>query len=81
MTIPVLRIPDWKKLQQRIGDASGQSTVEFAIVTAALVVIVLGLGALWHLFGDGKVVAHAVAAAPYHIQGGNDGVLADAFAA
>ncbi|MDO4182097.1 MAG: hypothetical protein Q4E12_00605 [Coriobacteriia bacterium] len=64
-----------------VANTAGQSTVEFAVVTAALMVVVLGLGAFWHLFGDGVVVQHAVQAAAYHIQGGAAGVLADVFAA
>ena len=77
-------IPGWQirhAALRKLSRNGGQSTVEFAVVTAALLVIVVGLGAIWHLFADGVVVDHAVAAAAYHTQGGNDGVLADVFAA
>ena len=66
---------------QKLRCEEGQSTVEFALVTAALLVVFVALGAMWRLFSEGVVVEHAVAAAPYHVQGGNDGVLADVFAA
>ena len=59
---------------------AGQSTVEFAIVTAAFLFLVLALGAMWRLFSDGVVVQHAVQAAAYHVAGGASGVLADVFA-
>lgn len=70
-----------KRFAKRLRCESGQSTVEFALVTAALLVVFVGLGVMWRLFSEGVVVEHAVAAAPYHVQGGNDGVLADVFAA
>mgnify|MGYP003371046944 FL=1 len=39
----------------RLADRSGQSTVEYALVAAALSAIVLGLGALWRFASDGSV--------------------------
>ena len=59
--------------------SAGQSTVEFAVVAAALLAIVVGLGALWRAFGDGLFVMHAVASASHHVQGAI-GAMADVFA-
>lgn len=71
-----------KQVLRRLSrEGRGQSTVEFALVTAALLVVFVGLGALWRVFSEGVVVEHAVAAAPYHVQGGQDLSVADVFAA
>lgn len=56
----------------------GQGTVEFAVVTAAIVVVVVALGALWRLLQDGAFVAHAAASASHHVQGAF-GAVADVF--
>ena len=52
----------------RSSDESGQSTVEFAIVTAAFAAVVTALAALWHVAGDGTLVQHALASASHHVQ-------------
>lgn len=56
-------------------DASGQSTVEFAVVTAAVLAVVAGLGALWRAFEGGMFVEHAVASASHHVQGALGGLV------
>lgn len=56
----------------------GQGTVEFAVVTAAIMVMVVALGALWRLIQDGAFVVHAVASASHHVQGAL-GAVADVF--
>lgn len=61
------------------GGLSGQSTVEFALVTAALLCVVIGLSAFWRLAGQGVLVEHAVAAASHHVAGAASAV-ADVFA-
>lgn len=48
----------------------GQSTVEFAIILAALLCIAVGLGALWHVMRDGLFVSHAVSSASHNLTGG-----------
>ena len=60
-------------------DLPGQSTVEFALVTAALLCVVVGLSAFWRLAGQGVLVEHAVAAASHHVAGAASAV-ADVFA-
>ena len=47
---------------------SGQSTVEFAVVTAGFLALTAALAALWRFFGDGVFVEHALAVASHHIQ-------------
>lgn len=49
------------------GNHSGQSTVEFAVITGALVAILAGLGALWHGLEGGLLVSHALASASHHL--------------
>lgn len=49
------------------------------MITAALLAVVVGLAALWHGFGDGMVVQHALAAASHHLVGVPAPFLADIF--
>lgn len=57
----IQRIPN-ESFAEPIGDHSmldsdsGQSTVEFAIVTASLLAILIGLAALWRAGQDGSLV-------------------------
>lgn len=46
----------WHKRAVAIGE-SGQSTVEYAVVAAALTMMVVGMGALWRFFSDGSAVS------------------------
>lgn len=57
----------------------GQSTVEYAIILAAFLAVVLGLGALWHLFDAGLVVDHALQSASHHLWQVSEGALIDVF--
>lgn len=57
----------------------GQSTVEYAIILAAFLAVVLGLGALWHLFDTGLVVDHALQSVSHHLQQVSEGALIDVF--
>lgn len=52
----------------RCADERGQGTVEFAVVTAAFVALIVALGAMWRLFGEGKAMEHALASASHHIE-------------
>ena len=45
----------------------GQSTIEFAIVTAGLLAVVMGISALWHAFDGGLFVRHALSCASHAI--------------
>lgn len=49
-------------------DASGQSTVEYAVVLAASMAMVLGLGALWKLGAQGRLQELAEQAASHVVQ-------------
>ena len=55
-------------LRRAMAPDSGQSTVEFAVVTAAFLVLCLGLGAMWHGISDGMFVEHALSSASHHVQ-------------
>lgn len=57
----------------------GQSTVEYALVMAAFVSLLLGIGFLWRVVSGGVLIEHAVACASHNVSGVVSGVLADAF--
>ncbi|MBU5404822.1 hypothetical protein KQI08_02670 [Paraeggerthella hongkongensis] len=58
---------------------AGQSTVEFAIVAAAFISVLVALGALWRSLKSGLFVDHALASASHHVQGVLAGGIADVF--
>ena len=57
----------------------GQSTVEFAVVTAGFLAATVALGAMWRVFGDGLLVEHALAVASHHVQSVAPVTLVDIF--
>ena len=59
--------------------SKGQSTVEWAIVMAALIAVVIGLGCLWRLGDSGAFVQHALLSAPNHVSA-SAGAWCDALA-
>lgn len=61
------------------GGVAGQGTVEFAIVMAGFLVIVVTLGLLWRAFEGGLFIEHALAAASHHVQGVSLGTITDVF--
>lgn len=63
----------------RFGNRMGQSTVEFAVVTAGFLSVTIALSLLWHAFGDGLLVEHALAVASHHIQAVLPTTIADIF--
>lgn len=60
-------------------NASGQATVEYALVTAAFLAVLAGLAAMKNLFLEGSVVDHGLASASHHAQAAL-GWIADVFA-
>ena len=63
----------------RFGNREGQSTVEFAVVTAGFLSATIALSLLWHALGDGLLVEHALAVASHHIQAVLPTTIADIF--
>ena len=57
-----------QQLVSLVAQDSGQSTVEFAVVTAGFLAATAALASLWHALGDGLLVQHALAVASHHIQ-------------
>lgn len=57
----------------------GQSTVEFVVVTAAFLAVIVACGALWRSFDSGLFVEHALASASHHVQLTMPGGIADIF--
>lgn len=66
-------------LARKMKNHSGQSTVEYAIVLAAFLAVVMGLGALSNLFTAGTVVDHALLSASHHIGGDVSSAVLDIF--
>ena len=58
---------------------AGQATVEFAVITAAFLVITAALGAMRHVVTDGLLVEHAVAVASHHLQAVAPATIGDIF--
>ena len=74
-----LRLRRAVSLRRRVrpfGEA-GQSTVEFAVITAAFLALALGIGALWHGFSGGMFVEHALSSASHHVGGATPQAAAD----
>ncbi len=63
-----------------ISSTKGQSTVEFALIMAAFICLVLGLGALWHAFDGGVFVDHALMSASHHLTDVDAGAIGDVLA-
>ena len=57
----------------------GQSTVEYAVIMAAFLTLIIAFASLWQVLDGGVFVAHALATASHHLTGVFSGVLADAF--
>lgn len=57
----------------------GQSTVEFAVVTAGFLAATVALGAMWHAFNGGMLVEHALSVASHHVQSVAPTTIADVF--
>ena len=72
-------IPARRTLRAACGGERGQGTVEFALVTAGLLAVIVACGALWRSFEGGLFVEHALTAASHHVQGVAPGAVADVF--
>lgn len=60
-------------------DVRGQSTVEFAVITAGFMSLTVALSAVWHVLDGGLLVEHALAVASHHIQTVAPATIADIF--
>ena len=63
----------------RARGARGQSTVEFAVVTVGFLAATIALSTMWHAFGDGLLVEHALDVASHHLQAVAPTTIADIF--
>lgn len=57
----------------------GQSMVEYAVILAGFLALIMGMGVLWHLFDTGLVVEHALQSASHHLQDVAQGAWLDVF--
>ena len=60
-------------------DTNGQGTVEFAVVGAGFLALVIALGILWRALEGGLFVEHALASASHHVFAVSIGVVGDVF--
>ena len=60
---------------RRLDDDFGQSTVEYAVVAAAMLAIVVGLGALADFLREGVILQHAAQAASHNPSASPGGVV------
>ena len=67
-------------LRKALHDESGQSTVEFCLVAAAFLAVILGGWAMLQAFSAGQLADHAVSSAAQVLEASPTGVLADIFA-
>ena len=63
----------------RPAGSRGQSTVEFAVVTAGVIALVAALGVLAQKLEDGVFLSHVLAGASHCVQSAQEGCLADIF--
>lgn len=52
----------------KLKSKKGQSTVEFALVAAAFISLVIALGVIWRTFDEGTFVDHAAKSASHHVE-------------
>jgi Flp pilus assembly protein TadG len=62
-----------RRVLDRVGNARGQSTVEYALVMVAFLTMVVTLGAIWQAGRDGALLELAVGAASH--AAGDGGLL------
>ena len=58
---------------------SGQSTVEYALILAAFLAVIVAGGAAWNFLREGTLVQHALMSASHHVQMTSLGSIADIF--
>lgn len=56
-----------KALTGKLNEGCGQSTVEYALISAAFISVVIGLGMLANLLNDGTFVSHAISAGSHGV--------------
>ena len=49
------------------------------MVTAGFLAVTVALGLMWHAFGDGLLLEHALSVASHHVQTAAPAVLVDIF--
>ena len=68
--------PLWR-MRDRIRDIRGQGTIEYAIVIAGFLALIVALGALWRFLESASLVEHAVQGASHHVSGASLGGILD----
>ena len=79
----LMALMDCKCLQPlgvRLSCQTGQATVEYALVLAAFMFVLVGLAALVHLFDGGTMLAHVLSSASHHMGSGDAGAWGDVLA-
>ena len=63
--------------RHRRAAGAGQSTVEYAVVFAAFLALVVALGVVWRFLEAGSVVDHALQSASHHLSSVSSGAWID----
>lgn len=66
-------------MHRRESRASGQSTVEYAVIFAGFMALIVALSAMGRAFGSGLLVEHALSSASHHLQLAALGAASDIF--
>lgn len=68
-----------KKWLKILKEEKAQSTVEFAIIVAAMLIIVIALSLIWKTSSNGLLIEHALNSASHHIEQAAIGIVGDVF--
>lgn len=79
--MPLLRVlTAYRKAgQDRCKKNCGQSSVEYAVVLAAFLALMVGLGVMGRFMSDGMIIDHALQSASHHLQEVAAGAWSDVF--
>ena len=80
MPLPRVSTGSRGRLRRTLRSASGQATVEFALVMAAFIALLAGLGALAHFTSSGDLAQHAAEGASHAVGSGDAGAWFDVLA-
>lgn len=69
----------FRQVGRVLKNENGQSTVEYALILAAFLAVLVAGGAAWNFLHEGTLVRHALMSASHHVQMTSLGSIADIF--
>jgi Flp pilus assembly protein TadG len=67
------------RIARRLRDASGQGTVEYALVLFAFLALVAGASSVWRMLESALPVEHALQSASHNVSAAAPGAFSDVF--